>query len=75
MKVFWHVKFMQKDEDLDVNGAAHKLMFGEIAIKNEKMRQAFWKKCNNQVPKTVGKKCSAVTNDAKKKFKGKQVKN
>ena len=42
-KVFWHAKFMQKDEDLDINGATCKLLFGEIAIAHKKTREAFWK--------------------------------
>ena len=68
MKVFWHVKFMQKDEDLDIDGAMCKLLFGEIAIAHEKTREGFWKKHNNQVPKAMGKKCSAVTNAMKERF-------
>ena len=68
--VFKWYKFILSDDELKIGKHLYKLLFTQLSVKEEAVKERFWNEYRGIIPQQLGKKRSSVTNMIKIKCKG-----
>ena len=68
--IFKWYKFILSDDELKRGTKLYRLLFSQLSVKEDEVKERFWDEYKSIIPQQLGKKRSSVTNMLKLKCKG-----